>query len=82
MQGGTETGPGLLDVLRRAGVTDVTTITIIGTGARDSGRLVMAAGDIGSETVLDIAKRGTVKVAGPNIPREDRVRDITGIEVR
>jgi hypothetical protein len=32
--------------------------------------------------VLDIAKRGTVKVAGPSIARDERVRDITEIQVK
>jgi len=82
VQGGTETGPALLAVLDRAGVDTFTSVTIIGTGTRDTGRLVLAAGDIGPDTVLDIAKRGTVKVAGPNVTRDQRVRDITEIQVR
>ena len=79
---GTESGPQLLAVLQRAGATDVSSVTIIGTGERDSGLLVLAFADIGPDTVLDIAKRGTVKVAGPNIPHDKRVRDITEIQVR
>jgi len=82
VQGGTETGPALLDVLGAAGVESCSTVTILGSGARDSGRLEIAFADIGPDTVLDVAKRGTVKVAGPNIPRESRVRDITEIQVR
>lgn len=82
LQGGTETGPGLLDVLAHAGAGDYTTVTIIGSGERDSGRLVIARTQIGPDTVLDIAKRGTVKVAGPNIAYGDRVRDIREIQVR
>jgi hypothetical protein len=82
VQGGTETGPQLLAVLERAGADGFESVTIIGAGTRDDGRLVLAASDIGPDTVLDIAKRGTVKVAGPNIPREERVRDIVEIQVR
>lgn len=79
---GTESGPQLLAVLQRAGATDVSSVTIIGTGERDAGRIVLVFSDIGPDTVLDIAKRGTVKVAGPNIPHDKRVRDITEIQVR
>ena len=82
VQGGTEQGPPLLTVLKRAGAGTFTSVTMLGTGARDSGRLVLAASAIGPDTVLDIAKRGTVKVAGPNITYSQRVRDITEIQVR
>jgi len=82
VQGGTETGPPLLTVLAHAGAQDFTTITLIGTGERDTGRLDIGVADVGADTVLDIARRGTVKVAGPNIPRDMRVRDITEIQVR
>jgi hypothetical protein len=82
VQGGTEQGPPLLTVLARAGAVDFTTITIIGAGTRDTGRLVLSVAEVGTDTVLDIAKRGTVKVAGPNIPKDMRVRDITEIQVR
>jgi hypothetical protein len=82
VQGGTETGPQLLAVLARAGAEDFSAVTIVGTGERDSGRLELNASDIGPDVVLDIAKRGSVKVAGPDIPREWRVRDITEIQVR
>jgi hypothetical protein len=82
LQGGTEQGPPLLSVLDRASVGSFTSVTILGTGVKDSGRLVLASSEIGPDTVLDIAKRGTVKVAGPNIPYDQRVRDITEIQVR
>ena len=82
VQGGAEQGPPVLDVLRRAGVTDFKSITVLGTGARDSGRLDLPRSDIGPDTVLDVAKRGTVKIVGPAIPWAKRVRDITEIQVQ
>lgn len=82
VQGGAEQGPPVVDVLRRAGVTAFTSITVLGTGARDSGRLDLPRSEVGSDTVLDIAKRGTVKIAGPAIPWAKRVRDVTEIQVR
>jgi hypothetical protein len=82
VQGGVESGPPLLDVLRSAGVTSFSVITILGAGTRDTGRLELSAADVGPDTVLDVAKRGTVKVAGPSIPRDKRVRDVTEIQVK
>jgi hypothetical protein len=82
LQGGTENGPSLLAVLASAGAGDFTSVTILGPGTNGAGRLDIAASEIGPDTVLDIAKRGTVKVAGPNIPFEKRVRDITEIQVK
>jgi len=82
VQGGVEQGPPLLDVLKRAGVTTFSAVTILGSGQRDSGRLVLVSADVGPDTVLDVAKRGTVKVAGPAIPRDKRVRDVMEIQVR
>jgi hypothetical protein len=82
VQGGSEQGPALLDVLRKAGADSFSAVTVIGAGTHDKGRLDLAAADIGPDTVLDVAKRGTVKIAGPRIPRDKRVRDIKEIQVR
>jgi hypothetical protein len=82
VQGGSEQGPPLLDMLRRAGAGDFSSVTVLGAGTHDSGRLDLPVADIGPDTVLDIAKRGTVKIAGPAIPYNKRVRDITEIQVK
>jgi hypothetical protein len=82
VQGGAEEGPPLLKVLSRAGVSEFDSLTIVGQGQRDSGRLVLSAAEVSADTVLDIAKRGTVKIAGPAIPRDKRVRDITEMQVK
>lgn len=82
VQGGQQVGPPLLDVLKRAGVTGFSAITVLGEGTRDKGRLVLKSADVASDTVLAVAKRGTVKIAGPNIPQTMRVRDVTEIQVR
>ncbi|NTU71490.1 MAG: hypothetical protein HGB10_06690 [Coriobacteriia bacterium] len=81
-QGGVERGAPVVDVLAAAGVSGCSTVTVLGMGTRDSGRLEIAYADLGPDTVLDVAKRGTVKVAGPLIPRDMRVRDVTEIQVR
>jgi hypothetical protein len=82
VQGGREQGPPLLDVLRRAGAGDFSSITVLGAATHDSGHLDLPIADIGPDTVLSIAKRGTVKIAGPAIPYNERVRDITEIQVK
>ena len=82
MQGKYEEGPPLLAVLEAAGARDFETVSIVGLGVRDSGRLELAREDIDHEVLIDIANRGTCKIAGPNIAWGDRVRDITRIEVR
>jgi hypothetical protein len=82
MQGEVQEGPPLLDVLRAAGVTEFTSLTVTGLGLRDSGRLVLRAADVDEDVLLDFSLRGTVKVAGPEIAWEDRVRDVERIEVR
>ena len=82
LQTGVEEGPALADVLASAGVERYASLVILGMGQRDTGRLELSAADVGPDTVLDIAKRGTVKVAGPEIARDERVRDITEIQVK
>jgi len=82
MQGEVQEGPPLLDVLEAAGITDFTSLTVVGLGLRDSGRIVLAAKDIDRDVLLDFSSRGTVKVCGPRIAWEDRVRDVQRIEVR
>jgi hypothetical protein len=82
VQGGSEEGPALRDVLQRAGAGDFSAVTVLGAGSRDAGRLELKAAQVTADTVLDIAKRGTVKIAGPMIPRDKRVRDITEIQVQ
>lgn len=82
MQGKTEEGPPLLRVLEAAGVDSFDSVVITGAGVRDSGRLELTREQIDEDVLIDIANRGTCKIAGPDIAYDDRVRDITGIEVR
>lgn len=76
-----ETGPRVSTVLAAAGVKDYRTLTFRGMGVRDDGVIVVYRQDVDDQLILDIAYRGTVKVVGPRIAREDRVRDVTSIEV-
>jgi hypothetical protein len=81
-QGQVQEGPALLAVLAEAGVTDFSGIDVVGMGVRDSGKLSLSRSQIDADVVLAIAKRGTVKVAGPNVPSDRRVRDVTELMVR
>ena len=81
MQGKPETGPTLLSVISAAGVDTFSSVTIVGVGARDSGRLTMKRAAVNRDVLLDLANRGTAKICGPNIPYGSRVRDVIRIEV-
>ncbi|KUK48084.1 MAG: hypothetical protein XD74_1381 [Actinobacteria bacterium 66_15] len=76
-----EEGPQLLLVLSEAGVEDFERVTILGQGVRDDGEIVLTRAEIDEDVVLDLANRGTVKIAGPDISWADRVRDLTEIRV-
>ncbi len=81
-QGQPQQGPAVISVLSSAGVTDFARLTVVGLGVRDKGRLVLSRGKIGPDVVLAVSKRGTVKLAGPSIPQDQRVRDVTELLVR
>ena len=82
MQGQDETGPTLLSVLHAAGIDSFASVTVVGLGARDSGTLELRRAQVDEDVLLDIAKRGTVKVCGPDISWSARVRDVTELSVR
>ena len=81
MQGKPETGPTLLSVLTAAGVSRFSSVTVVGLGARDSGRLTLERAVLDRKVLLDLANRGTAKVCGPHIAYDGRVRDVIRIEV-
>lgn len=77
-----EEGPTLQSVLDAAGVDQYESLVITGMGIRDDGTITLDASQVTDEVLLDIANRGTVKVVGPEIAWDDRVRDVTQIDVR
>jgi hypothetical protein len=81
IQGKPQDGPRLLSVLTAAGVDDFDRVRVSGMGVRDSGAITLRRDQISENVVLDLATRGTVKVVGPDIEWEDRVRDVTEIVV-
>ena len=72
----------MLDVLADAGVDGFTQLTVMGLGMRDDGVLVLDAAEVTPDVILDFAQtRSTVKIAGPEIERAERVRDVTELRV-
>ena len=82
MQGQEQEGPSLLDLLAKAGVDDFTSVTVVGQGVRDDGVIVLSRDEVDEDVLLDLAVRGTMKLCGPDISWDERVRDVERIEVR
>lgn len=81
VDGDEQRGPRLLDVLDDAGVEEFDRLSVAGMGIRDDGELVLVRSEVTEDVVLDISRRGTVKVVSPEMNWEDRVRDVTEIVV-
>ena len=82
IDGKTEEGPTLLSVLEASAVTEFDSVTVLGQGVRDDGRITLKRDEVDRDVVLDFALRGTVKLVGPKIAWDDRVRDVMRVEVR
>ena len=77
-----ETGPSVLRVLDEAGAGEFDRLTALGLGVRDDGILVLRREEVTEQVILDFAEtRGTVKLAGPDISRDQRVRDVVELRV-
>lgn len=77
VEGKPEEGPALVEVLRKAGVGEFEQVTLMGDGAP----LTLTREQVTSEVILDFANRGTVKLAAPNVPKNEWVKDVTKIKV-
>jgi len=81
LEGSTQNGPLLLDVLAAAGVTSWERAEVIGWGegrAFEVG-LEIEAGDVDGGWILDVTNRGTVKLAADDLPKQQWVRDVAEI---
>jgi hypothetical protein len=83
IDGDTQSGPRLLDVLAASGVEDWQTAEVIGLG---EGRtfevgLDIAAADVDETWVLDVTNRGTLKLAAEGLARDQWVRDVGEIRI-
>ncbi len=77
VEGKSESGPALLEVLKAAGITDFQQVTLTGDVV-----LALAKDQITSDVLLDFTNRGTVKLAATSIAKNKWVKDITKIEVK
>ncbi len=83
IDGDTQTGPRLLDVLAASGVEDWQTAEVIGMG---EGRtfevgLDITAAEADENWILDVTNRGTLKLAAETLARERWVRDVGEIRI-
>jgi len=81
LEGTTQNGPLLLDVLAAAGVTSWERAEVIGWGegrAFEVG-LEIEAGDVDAGWIFDVTNRGTVKLAADDLPKQQWVRDVAEI---
>ena len=83
IDGDSQQGPLLLDVLAASGVVTFDSLEALGLG---EGRtfevsLEVDAADIDDGWILDISNKGTLKLAADDLPREKWVRDLAELRV-
>jgi hypothetical protein len=82
MDGDLQTGPWLRDVLQASSVGDRAHATVVGAGESRAFDVELAIESGPADGyILDITRRGTAKLAGPDLPRERWVRDVTEIRI-
>lgn len=77
IEGKSQDGPRVSDLLKAAGVDSYTQLIFSGTGT-----YTVTADQVNEHFLLDLSNRGTYKMASPDIPKVDWVKDITQIEVK
>jgi hypothetical protein len=78
IEGKVEEGPKLIDVLKAAGVTDFSEVTL--TGSASPATLTKAQVD--DNTILDFNNHGTVKLSSTYIPKPQWTKDVSEIKVK
>ncbi|MGE5230083.1 MAG: hypothetical protein ACM3MJ_10235, partial [Deltaproteobacteria bacterium] len=82
IDGSEQDGPLLRTVLEDAGAASFAAVDIVGAGIRDAGRLTLTVDEVDRDVLLDFSERGTVKVCGARLDREEWVRDVVSIDAR
>jgi hypothetical protein len=77
LDGVDQNGPALLEVLKAAGVSDFTSVTVSGVSS-----LTLNKSDITAETLFDFSNRNTIKLASANIAKDKWVKDVTQITIK
>jgi len=78
VEGKVEEGPGLLDVLNFAGVTDFREVALTGS----SSPVTLTREQVDDNTILDFTNHGTVKLSTTYIPKANWTKDISEITVK
>ncbi len=78
VDGKVEEGPGLLDVLKFAGVTEFKEVALTGT----SSPATLTRAQVDDNTILDLTNHGTVKLATTYIPKPNWTKDVAEITVK
>jgi hypothetical protein len=83
VDGEEQTGPRLSDVLTASAVGEWSRAEVLGKGEGRSFDVAVevTAAEVDETWVLDITKRGTLKLASPELPKEQWVRDAGEIRI-
>ncbi len=78
VEGKVEEGPGLLDVLKFAGVAEFTEVALTGSASPAT----LTREQVDDNTILDLTNHGTVKLATTYIPKANWTKDVAEITVK
>ena len=78
VEGMVEEGPKLSDVLKAAGVTDFSEISLSGSASP----VTITKAQVDDNTILDFNNHGTVKFASTYIPKPQWTKDVSEIRVK
>ena len=78
VEGKVEEGPRLSDVLKAAGITEFTEVSLNGS----SSPAMLTKAQVDDNTILDFNNHGTVKLASTYIPKPDWTKDVSEIKVK
>jgi hypothetical protein len=78
VDGKVEEGPGLLDVLHFAGVSEFKEVALTGS----SNPATLTHGQVDDNTILDLTNHGTVKLSTTYIPKPNWTKDVAEIIVK
>jgi hypothetical protein len=78
IEGKVEEGPKLIDVLKAAGVTNFSEVSLNGS----SSPVTLTKTQVDDNTILDFNNHGTVKFASTYIPKPQWTKDVSEIKVK
>jgi len=78
VEGKVQEGPKLFDVLKAAGVTDFSEVSLSGSASP----VTLTKAQVNDNTILDFNNHGTVKFASTYIPKPQWTKDVAKIEVK